>query len=61
MERPVGVGGTLNKEIAVAQMVRDVVERHKLHRPTCAHANVVEFSIIESIPDVLLICPWRTR
>ena len=46
----------LNKEIAGALVIRDAVERQldtvyisKLHRPTCAHANVVIFSVVESI------------
>ena len=46
----------LNKEIAGALKIRDAVERQldtvyisKLHRPTCAQANVVIFSVVESM------------
>ena len=46
----------LNKEIGGASVIRDAVERQldtvyisKLHRPTCAHAHVVIFSVVESI------------
>jgi hypothetical protein len=47
----------LNKEIAGAQVVErpsNTVYIFKLHRPTCAYANVVLFSVTESIPDILL-------
>lgn len=51
----------LNKEIGGALVIRDAVERQldtvynsKLHRPMCAHANVVIFSVVESILIIYL-------
>ena len=53
----------LNKEIAGVLEVRDAAKGHldtvyifKLHRPMCAHANVIAFSIgIESILNILAL------
>ena len=46
MQWPASVGGT-------QPWAQGSVYISKLHRPTCAHANVVVFSILESIPDIL--------